>query len=97
MDDIRILAPLSEEDAPSNRLRQVLVTPELVVGLCSGTYRVIANPLPDGYRVRGAAYVHGKNCFAVVVEHASFDEVGEGMEIPEHPSPRVVRVEDRRG
>lgn len=79
----------------SRRRAIVTVSPEILLHLCTmtepTTVRVSANPLPEDVRLVGARYDVQRDLWLVVVESATFDEVGDGNTYPELPPPQFSR------
>lgn len=76
----------------TRRLKRLAVAPELVAHLGIGTYRVIGNAVPDDARFVGACYDEKVYCFIVVLQHDSWPEVAEGVEIPLMHPPTIERL-----
>jgi hypothetical protein len=74
------------------RIRQLLVAPELVACIATGTFRVVSNEMPSGAQLIGAGYDADKRFFFMTMKHDSFDEVSLGQAIPIHPSPMIERI-----
>lgn len=77
------------------RFRQLLVTPELLAHLGSGTFRVTDNALPPDAEVVSGAWDAQRYCHAVLIVHPSFDPVPLGAPIPIHSPPMITRLEDQ--
>jgi hypothetical protein len=67
------------------------VTPELMVHLGSGTFKVIANELPPDVKIVRSGYDQERDTFSVVLEHESFPDVPEGR-IPFAKPPVIERL-----
>jgi hypothetical protein len=75
------------------RLRRVGFTPAVLCALCSGIYRVEADPLPEDVEIRGAYYDSDLDTICLVVESNSFDLIDPGCRIPFHTSPKITKLE----
>ena len=78
------------------RLRRLLISPEILVHLASGTFRVVANEVPDETRLVGRSYDPNGDAFVILIEHDTFDEVALGQEIPIHSPPMIERLPNVR-
>lgn len=75
------------------RLRNLYMTPELIANLGSGRFEVIASPVPETARVVGCGYSSDKKALYVTLEDDTFEDINTAHGIPEHPRPRVRRIE----
>ena len=75
------------------RIMRVLFSPELLVGLTHGTFRIVENSLPSDVRPLSVAYDVDREAVSLTVEHPSFERVLPGCVIPIHEPPTVARVD----
>jgi hypothetical protein len=72
-----------------NRLRRVRVAPPVLFFMLQDNpnawFQPAENRLPKDARLVNAYFDADRNMFYLVVEHESFEPVGEGQVIPEHP------------
>lgn len=76
----------------TRRLRRMQVTPEMIVRMRRGTFRVIANELPEDVVIMGANYDNQQNLFEILLQSDQWDPVVKGGVIPVCDSPFVERV-----
>jgi hypothetical protein len=87
------LVPWLEDEIAGKhrRIREMQVSAELIAMIGSGTYRVVANEVPDGARL-----VHAEcddaGTIRLYLEHETFDPVPLAQKIPLHPSPMIERL-----
>ncbi len=69
------------------------VAPEIVAGLCRGTYHVCANEIPDRTAVVSRSYDAHTDRFRLILEHESFPALAPNDPIPCLDSPYLERIE----
>src|SRR5262245_3704230 len=79
---------------PTVRYAALFVTPEVFAYMSSGSFKVIANPLPPDFRVVGAFYSEPRHAFGIVVESEEFEAIKAGDLIPELPPPVFTRLRE---
>ena len=72
--------------------RLVYVSGEFIAGLVTGKGWRVIEGLPERCRVAGVTWVSERFCFAVCLEHESFDAIPEGEMLPSHPGPVMEAV-----
>lgn len=76
-----------------SRIARILFTPEILIGLTRGTFRVSANPVPETATLRYCANDLERGAVSLVVEDASFEDVPPGGLIPLLEPVRVERLD----
>ena len=80
------------EEIMQGRLKKLVCTPELLIHMAQGMYRVVANPLPEDVRVVGMRIEN--DCVCLYVESQEFPEVCAGMQVPYLSSPLIYKLPD---
>ena len=75
------------------RYRILHVSPEIIIGLCSGMYQVVGNEMPAGTRIVSRSYNARMDCFELLLQHESFEPVDVKDHVPFAESPRIERIE----
>lgn len=80
------------EDKKPRRIANLLITPQGIAMLCTQTplgvhIEITKNGIPPGARVVGCGWDGRNSCFAITVEHESFDLVPVDGDIPTLPVP----------
>ena len=78
----------------TTRIRRLLILPELLMFMASGTFRIIGSGLPREARLMQTSIDPMTGMIQLFVASAEFDEVPNGEIPPIHPSPVFSRVED---
>ncbi len=73
----------------SRRLAVFNITPELIVGLGVGTYRVVENALPDDVEVAGVHYDPKTATIQIVIRSKAFPVVFEGSHLTPVKPPKI--------
>jgi len=74
------------------RLRQLRISPELLMILSSGVFRVVSNPMPDSTILVRTYIDNPTGEIVLVCEDESFDLVDDGAILPNHPAPFVEQL-----
>lgn len=77
----------------TRRLKRLSVTPEFIVKQVQGTYRVVANPLPEDIVIMSSNYNPQRDEIEIILQSEQWPEVGKGRVIPVCDSPFIERLE----
>lgn len=76
-----------------SRIRIVKFSPDVILGMTRGTYKVVENPVPQDAVVRACFVEKGGQVLGIVISHPDFAIVPIGSEIPDHPAPVIQTIE----
>jgi hypothetical protein len=74
------------------RLKRLSVSPFILMHMMSGTFRVVANALPDDATLRQTVIDPQTGNVVLFVESASFEQTHEGEIVPEFQAPMIERM-----
>jgi hypothetical protein len=74
------------------RHKRMDVSPDVIVHLGSGAFRVIANELPPDVSIVRAGYDQERDVFSIVLFHQSWDDLQVGDKIPQVQAPVIERL-----
>ena len=77
------------------RVRQMLISPEVLMMLGRGSFRVVKNEVPEDAKLVGAGY-DGTD-FYLILESRDFLLVDDGEATPTHTPPQIERLDSGGG
>lgn len=76
------------------RVRRMLIAPEVLMFMGSGSFRVIQQALPDDAELRQTTVDPQGGWISLFIESQQFEEVRPGDIVPVLVAPLISRVED---
>ena len=73
-------------------IKSISVTPEWIVHLNTGAFRVVENAVPADARIVGAGFNSPHDRFEIFIEHPSVPLIQEGEDVPAVSLPVIQRL-----
>ncbi len=77
----------------TRRLKRMQITPELIVRLGRGTFRVTGHELPEDVVIMASNYDGRQNVFEIMLHSEQWPEVAKHSVVPVCDSPFIERLD----